>query len=381
MLSWSLGPILIAFLMGASGYSSELTSKRAVFLLTRPITWRSILASKLIVNTCVLLAASILASIVYLLTCPAAYTGLLTTPRLAEGVFFAVLFTGISFLTGFACSSVFEGTIESAAFMIVQGTVLICVFWTLGEMSDGLRLWILQLLWPLPLIIAGISVARAGISLPVNERLRRYAITAFAGIATLAIMACLTPRSLINNLIRDRLSCEHIDWSISPDGRYALGRDMRNIYWLDIENDKSAKLEYVYEDYSAHRVLVETIGWMSPHTAYRIGYNSDNWFIRIYDQSDSGVRYRDVLMGRLTDKEGYPNTFSASPHGRLAAVSLSADANTNAPQAILFVDIAKRHKLHLRTSKPTSNVMWWNSPTEFNFIDAQGTAKTIDLTH
>lgn len=378
MLSWSLGPILMAFLMGASGFASELTSRRAVFLLTRPVTWRSILISKIIIGACAILAASVLAAIAYRLTCPPSYTGLVTTSGLAEGIWLAVIFTGFSFLTGFASSSVFAGTTESAAFAIVQGTVLICVFSILGARSIGWSQQIMQVLWPIPLLVAGVAVVKSGVALSAGERVRRYGVTAFAGIVVLAVAANITPRSLIDDFISDKVNYEYIDWSISPDGLYALGRDMRNIYRLDVRHDKCTKLEYVFEDYSAHRVISEAVSWMSPHIAYRIACGKDTWFIRTYYLENNGVKNYDIPMGKLTDRDGYPTEIVPSPDGRTAAVLLSVGMDK--PRTIVFVDIAERRRLKREATTAAGTPMWWNPSSEFRYIDARGNANMIELT-
>lgn len=343
MLGWSLGPVLMAFIMGASGYTSELTDRRAIFLLTRPVTWKGVLASKLIVNAGVILIAAVLAAAAYRLTCPPAYAAISSIPRLAEGVLYAVLFTGAAFLLGFACSGVFAGTTESAAFTIVQGLLLVCIFSIAGANSGGWWRYIMQLLWPLPLLVAGIVVVKSGIMLPVGERVRRYAFVAVPGIVILAAAAFLVPRPLINNLVSSALNCEYIDWSISPDGFYALGRDYRNIYWLDIKRDKCTKLEYIYEDYSARQIPFQKIYWMNPHTAYRIGYTRNSWFIRTYYLRNNNTEHYDISMGKLTDRDGYPSEVTPSPDGRIAAVSLSAGKNV--PRSVVYADIAKRCKI------------------------------------
>jgi hypothetical protein len=371
MLNWSIGPILTAFFMGVSNYTSELTSKRAVFLLTRPVTWKGVLASKLLVNFCILLAAAVLAGLIYGVACPAAYKTLVNVSSLTTGCFWALVITCLAYLIGLSSSTVFQGAAESAVFAVVQGIVLIYFFSAIGTHS-GMWCQLMLALWPIPLLIAGLTLARLGLTLPTAERFRRYLTAAFTSVLLTACIARAVPDSVINGVINTRLSPEHISWSISPDGLYAFGRDMKHLYWLDIPKDRLTSLEDVYEDYSGAHVIIEKVGWMSPHTPYRIGYGRDDWFIRTYQIKDKGVRRRDISMGKLRDRNGYPNEICASPDGRIAAVSLSTGMSL--PQTLVFVDLLAGQKLAFQTTKFANTPVWWESSSVFCYTNPQGKA-------
>lgn len=374
-VGWSMGPIFIALLMGASGYASELTSRRAIFLMTRPVTWWSVLASKLVVSAAVLLAAAVTAAVTYRLACPAASATCVTASGLAHGALYAMVLTGVAYLVGLSCSSVVSGVAESAALAIIQGAVLIYLADLIGAWSEKWWRQVMQLLWPVPLLSAGILIARFGLTLSAHERLRRYAITAFTALVLFAGIVYLVPDSFIDGFVRGRLSQERVNWSISPDGRYALGRDMRMLYWLDIRRDKLTTLENVYQDYSGMRVALEDVGWMAPHTAYRIGYGSDTWFIRTYDCSAGVVSHRDIPMGKLNDRDGYPSESITSPDGRLVAVSLSTGMDR--PRAVVFTDIVAGRKLRQGLTRADDTIAWWESRNVFCVTGPLGSARKI----
>lgn len=376
MVSWSVGPVLMALLMGASSYTSELTSNRTLFLLTRPVTWKSVIVSKLAASVIVLLVAAVIAAVVYRCTCPAAYTQDVTAQRLLNGACWAMIFTSLAFLVGLSCSSVLAGTAESAVFIIVQGLVLVCCFSLVGARSERWWWQVMRLLWPAPLLAAGTVIARFGLTLTAAERLRRYAIAAPACLILFTCGAYILPDSFIKRPISSRLIRENINWSISPDGLYAFGRDMKNLYWLDIQRDKLTKLENIYEDYSGLWIAFEDVGWVKPHIAYRLGYGRNSWFIRIYNRGVGGINHWDIPMGQLSDCCGYPSELSISPDGRVVAVSLSFGMNM--PQNVVFAEIATRRKLQNVLTRAVGATMCWESPSAFCTTDGQGkTRRTL----
>lgn len=376
-VNWSMGPILIAFLMGASSYTSELTGRRAAFLLTRPVTLAGLLFTKLIISAVVLSVAALVAALSYRIACPAAYDACVAAPGLAVAIRSAMLLTGVAYLVGLSCSSVVAGAAESAVFVVVQGIVLIYAFRVAGAGSERWWWQIMQILWPVPLAVAGLVIARFSLTLPARERLRRYAVVTFACVVLLCGVVYLIPDSLVDEVISSRLSQERIDWSISPDGLYALGRDMKNLYWLDIHRDKVTHLENVYQDYSGVRVVLENVGWSAPHKAYRIGYDRDSWFIRCYDWSEGVLDHQDIPMGRLDGRDGYPNELIASPDGRFAAVLLNTGMDL--PQTVVFADIIKGHKLRQSLTKTAGAAVWWQSPNVFCTTGARGEISRLPL--
>lgn len=372
-LSWSIGPILIAFLMGASAYSSELTDRRSLFIITRPINWLELLISKLICNAGALLAASVIAAIAYRVTCPAAYISVATTARLVSGIGYAFTITGAIFLIGFGCSSVVSGAAEAAVFAAAQGAALLYIF-SFGLTRYNVWWWQVMLaLWPLPMVAAGVIVARSSLALPTPVRLRKYGIAGAVGLVILGGLVFLTPDALISKIVRTRTSDENITWSISPDGNYALGRDARRIYWLDIRNDRLTRLEAIYDDYSATRVTLEDISWVAPHTAYRIGYLPNTWFIRTY----SGPSHNDIASTPLSPVKGYPSELQRSPSGRYAAISLSTAMDS--PLKVIFVDVITGRKLPLSIIRPAGSRTWWRSDDIFCFDDKNEVVHRISL--
>ena len=102
-------PLLLALLLGAGAYASELTGERATFVFSRPVAWWRMLLAKLIFAAAIIIGATLLAALFYRLAAPAPYRHLATVPHLLAGAWGVAWKLGMLYLFGLACSVVLPG--------------------------------------------------------------------------------------------------------------------------------------------------------------------------------------------------------------------------------------------------------------------------------
>ncbi len=93
--AWVSVTIILAVLAGLSGYGSELTGARAVFLYTRALGWQQVLLAKVLVGLAVMFGASLIAALVMRLLAPAPYVPFMTPMAPAARCCAASLFLGV----------------------------------------------------------------------------------------------------------------------------------------------------------------------------------------------------------------------------------------------------------------------------------------------
>jgi|GEM_PF-6735539 len=225
--------ILICLLYGLTAYSGDLAQGTLKFLLTRHVSWKQVLAAKLIVNIGIIAMADLAGYIIFRTLLPVQYHTLGSIPGFVECFGWALLVTAGPYLIGAMCSTVLPGITGSA----VVATAIITIFFAHKSLFSGIYGYIeeiVQVTWIIGAGIASFCIIRFGIASSTRYRVIRFCsiLLITSVINTLLVYTIHTTNSL------DIFTSKQV--SISPDGRFAFQKK----YGPPILSD-STKLELI----------------------------------------------------------------------------------------------------------------------------------------
>lgn len=170
---WRYLPLLLAFLVGTGGYSSEL--KEQHFIHARPLRWQTMLLAMLLFGAIIILGVPLLAALCYGLF-HLHHLPCVTLTHLLAGVGAVAYPMLLPFLFGLACSVLVPGLAGGILIAVV-----IVVSWLLGEFlvveMNGTRQtppFFLIYHIVLATFCAALSVLPIRIMLGTRERLKRF---------------------------------------------------------------------------------------------------------------------------------------------------------------------------------------------------------------
>jgi|GEM_PF-2846395 len=172
---WIMLPFAISLKLGTGTFSGELGGGTADFIRSRPVAWWKLLLAKLIVGIGMITASMVLAAIVFRILCPEQYVAFANVPELMWRTGDGILFPGIGYFIGVACSAVLPSTMGGA----LVGFVII--------LSVGLEVSVENITKHYPAscwsyyarfigaLIATVAFARFGLTQSTRWRLWRFA--------------------------------------------------------------------------------------------------------------------------------------------------------------------------------------------------------------
>lgn len=216
-------PMLVALFFGAGAFSSEI-DKSAQFLFSQPVSWKKLVAAKLIVGIGVIAASAVLTAVIYRLVCPEQYARFATPEHLGLGVVWAVVVTGIPYLIGALFSTVLPGGAGVIVGVVVYG-LMIAHFALYQSLLRESRVVPFSFLgWLIAPVAAMLVTARYGLTLQTADRIRRYAITVL-GVLALSVLLCLVRLNPERTIPRSWFAGPVWPYtSIGPDGNSMVTR-------------------------------------------------------------------------------------------------------------------------------------------------------------
>jgi hypothetical protein len=213
--------MLVAYLFGAGTFASEI-DRSAQFLFSQPVSWKKVLAAKLLAGVTVLTVSAVLAAIIYRLLCPEQYARFATVERLSFGVLWAVVLTGIPYLVGLVSSTVLPGVAGGALVgAVLMGAMGVNVALAARHNLDPDTLVISPVGWIVAPIVAMLVTARFGLTLQARDRIGRYSLIVL-GVVGLGLISGplhwgpdVAMRRLLNG---SRPPCSYV----GPDGVHAV---------------------------------------------------------------------------------------------------------------------------------------------------------------
>ncbi len=228
--------VFLGLIAGLAAYSSELSRGRADFLMSRPVSWKKLLAAKVIAAIIGIVAAAALAGLAYWLALPSEFRAAVPLTRIGAGVVFLTVYCSIGYFVGMVFSNVLPGVFGSA---LVLALVYFCGMSTVMsfDIHKSKTLFWPGLAWVLAPIAATLVIARFGMTLQPMERLRRY------GLACLIVVAIIAPLGFF------------ISWPQELNDSYGDSRWVSSQTWEDIQRRfanrvfPSDQLEPMFEQY------------------------------------------------------------------------------------------------------------------------------------
>ncbi|MHB9107866.1 MAG: ABC transporter permease [Armatimonadota bacterium] len=214
---WATLMPLLAVLSGLAGFGSELKGERALFLFSRAVSWKQVLAAKVLFGVIAALVISIISTAASALCCPEIYRSFITPASLGGELLVLAAITGIPYLIGLACSIVLPGLAGSvlvllAGFGLFAGAIYVNS--ELHQQSTVFLQWAL-LLVPVTLTVV---IARFGLTLSLRERITRAAVI-MVGLVAVPLLLDISP---LGNALQKRRFPNHpySAVSVSPSGQY-----------------------------------------------------------------------------------------------------------------------------------------------------------------
>ena len=273
-------------------------------------------------------------------------------------------------------------------------------------LQDG-PYWIL-LGWAVGVFAAWLVVVRFGLTLSIAARARRFVVVCLVPVVLFTVLSCSIHFPKLSPPRQEILN-------VSPDGRYAIGAERGE--WVTREGRTRAPVKLYIVDFSGGSVApisAEFIAQKGPGQVWMLGsdgrtsdmyrrlesrhvywtprgmayyvapdyttHPSDRYdMVTLRTDSTGNVQETRIPVGNLY-REGSP---FPSPDGRLAAIRLS-DHPDSKTYWIEFVDIEGGRKLdvvirELSTSESVRDLgnYWWQSNTEFGYIDRDGNRRIV----
>lgn len=359
---WATISTLIALLLGAATFSSEIAGRNANFLFSRPVSWKKLLLSKVIIGIGLLLLTAVITAIVYRLICPEPYKHLATPYSLGKGVLYAMMFMGFGYFFGLVCSAVLPGAFGGLlvafagciALSVCEGALYSpsAYYHVKSEWSP----WA----WAIGALIAMILISRFGLTLTNGARIWRFVLTILVTVLCflpLDFLAEKDPADMLARLFKPSYGSV----SIGPSGKYLLA-DIRHRQYLIRLSDSKRGIS---------RVNPENALWASLDTAYSLNGSE----IKIAWMRPNGkVEYNRIPLGQLA-QAAIP-----SPSGRFTIVrqlSNKSGGDSQPSPGLMAVDILNP-SIVLDIEKGIRD-FWWQSATEVGYVDDQGNRHIVTL--
>lgn len=372
---------LVALLMGAGTYSRELSGDTADFLYSRPVSWKRIMLAKLAVGLGIILAAAVVAAVVYRVTVPEPYLRFATVEALLRGVGIAMLVMVVPYLVASLTSVVLPGMIGGILMLIAVFTVVGIEMFLVNvgnfgrDQSNVVSVvdvpFMALISWPVALVAAGLLTARFGLTLSTGARALRYVLI------TLGIVAVLTPVDfMLKDKINEWLYRPQVDsFAISPTGRFVLAEmtsDPRyggSLYLVRLSDGKRERLDsYQYG-----------LGYWYGDRRYALMSNGSGEDVRHYRMEiawmdrDGELERRNVELGSAWYMYLIP-----SYSGRYAAVDIR-NRDREQWHMVKFVDVEKGELMDTPDIGTSNWRRYWVSDREFIYFDEKGVRHTVSM--
>lgn len=362
--TWLCVSATVALLMGVTTYSPEVDG--ADFIGSRPIGWKKLLLGKLAIGLGAVVLGAVLSAVVFAVTVPEQYAQFGAVGNLAAWAGALVGFVGLAYIIGAACSVVLPGFVGGLLTALGAFVLFGVETFVLGTaMPRGGSLTIMAT-WPSALVVAGVLVARFGLTLSASARLTKFALA--LGIVLLATSPVVLLDHALGRLLLPRLS----QVSVSSDGRYAVMEHYRlsssgtwaRDYLVRLSDGKGANINWVGEHGNSF--------WTDSGTAY-----SCNSSVVITARMDrrGKVHQSNIQLGRFTQGAALVEYPTPSPSGRYLALSvrrLSSDTRGE----LLVVDVEKGTVVDLGVQSDVN--FWWQSERAIGYYSPSG-SQVVEL--
>ncbi|MDO8683509.1 MAG: hypothetical protein Q7N50_08515 [Armatimonadota bacterium] len=394
---WLSLMMIVSLLFGFSAYSSEISGGAAGFLYSRRISWKKVMLAKIIVGLGTIVLVSILAAVIYYLTCPDIYARFATLDRLAIGIVYSTCILGLPYLIGAICSVVLPGIFGGIIVMLglTAGLSLYVYLLSIGNPPNATGDSI-PFIWFAGPLIAAILTARFGLTLSTRTRTIRY------GVIALVMSLCLSYLSIASGLDR-KISGDNAReicfLSLSPDGKNAI------VQW---EKNEDYSLSGVYlvrlSDKSRIRVSGNQINiaqcyWLDSSHCVLQQVQTPSITLISFD-ADKGRALKISVKVKSVKTSAFTQAILPSPSRRIAAIisnftkrndsftnRYGSDSGINILDAknsmqdsgakLQFFDLISGKRVH--QSVNGARDIWWQSNTEVTYLDKSNKRHTINM--
>lgn len=354
----AISPVIVALLLGAGAHSSEISSGAIQFVRSRPVSWKKALLAKVIVALGIIIAATLVSAVAFCVLRPPAYSDFVTIDRLWAGFWLAVMLQSIAFAVGLVCSVVIPGAIGG----VLTGTVIVLAI-CLQMMIYGTLSFAPNFPWSIYAWMSGTLTAciltmRFGLTLPSAQRLKRY------GVVVLIFAAAGIALDIVLPTVRfDTRFGGYYLISISPDGRYSIGK-INGFGILE-----RAESTYVMTELENHKKYYVSLPsglsenhwrWTRDHSAF-VWAGSKVWSVSLR-------KNRAVVQSATVKPENgnYEGEVMPSPDGSRAIFVRR-----------YYGDLVPTDVFDLRRMQTVSETFypqdyWWQSNTEVGYTDRKG---------
>lgn len=354
--AWVLPSMMAALLFGAGAFSSEIAGGTADFLMSKPISWRKLLAAKAAVAVAFVALTALLVAVAFRLTSGEQYAVTYALPSLANGVGAAVLAMGLCCLVGLASSVVLPGAFGGAVVVVAAGAGMAfeAYLW-----ADRLHMhheaWTL-LIWPAAMCVAAVAGSRFGLTLPTPARTKNYARVLLISVVALTVLTMVAgkkdygPPFLDGNTIR-------LWTEVGPEGKYAVVSWMPGIPQArPVRENRMVRMR----DQRAWRIDEDPHWWWDGSRAWRSAnqfcYLSGGTLWSVEADGQDGLK-KTALKGIVGER------LLLSPDGTFAAVK-RYEPNPK----LLIVDLDAMKPVG---SIPDIRHYWWQSDTQIGYTDTK----------
>lgn len=356
--AWIFLSVFAALCLGAGTYSSELAGGAADFARSRPISWKSMLAAKLLVGLGFVLVATLLMALTFRMVCPAQYLRFANPIDLAPSLAQAFGMMGTAYLLGFVCSIALPSTMGGVAvvFLVWFSCLLEIMYYQLHEL-------VIISGWSLSLRFVGAGVAtvlisRFGLTLPTGWRTARLSVIVLVFAIVGIPLNFTVPDSSFSKRSRD------MSVSLSPTGKYAAVTSRETAraaqprtYLVRIADGRRAALGLANDD-----ILASSVYW------YKNTVATSNGGVFRVGRMDSSGRLRAITI-RAEGSGSAATPIRQTPAGRyIMRAPLYANG---ARTPVTVVDLDKMRELRVSLG-PDINDYWWQSDTEIGYLDRTG---------
>lgn len=361
-LGWIALSIFAALCLGTSAHSSELGGT-ADFARSRPISWKKLLAAKLIIGAASVLLAVVLAVVTFRIMLPARYFAFFNPAGLAPGIKWMLVTLGLSYLLGFICSVIVPSVMGGLAIcLLLLFSFVIELLWYQNAHLTPIAWW--SFLFRLVgAAVAVVLISRFGMTLSASYRALR-----FTGVV-LAFVAVGIP---MNFHVPDPTAPDGRDiaWSLSPSGNYAgymgdervPGKHDTQIvnYLVRMSDGKKAKAPGA-RDFSGSPTF-----WYKDTVA---SCSSDHVWMGRMDSSGRLHESKFSIGGSGSDL----GIVRQSPSGRFLLL-------VRKQKGIVWMADIDQMSGRMVVVGPGVQDYWWKSDTVIGYIDDQG-PHSFDLRH
>lgn len=360
---WQMLSFCTALVFGASAYSSELAGGTADFVYSRPVSWKKLLAAKLIVSVEILLMTTIMAACIYRSVCPEQYIRFAGLSHMAKGVGIATLSMGAGYLLGFLCSVVLPGMFGGLLVLIVvliSGALEFMIYDQLKV--NPASLWSIYFRF-IGSAVATLLIARFGLTLPTNRRVMKY-----FGIVFVFVLISMP----LNFILKYDPFGDN-----GPSRIYRMSDNGQYVVMENIEDGSKLPPFYLVRIKDGKKLCISSISYMSrtawyngnlatiARTDLRAGKSENILWMGCMDESGH-LRHTNLLLGRSTRSDIIPS--SSGKHIMLNVHSCDG-------HRLIFADLENLRPLSTTISGVKK--YWWQTDTEVGYLDLNDVRHTV----